>query len=615
MAPSLRSWLCSLGGVALQAVAVCAAGDMASTILVLAKTQYAADQATSGLQGYGIPYEVVIVPQTGVTLPPLNTTNKGNYAGILTMAELSYEYPTGWASALTAAQWQQMYAYQSEFGARMVRIDVFPGPDYGTTLATGAGCCASGQEQLVKITDDSTFKTANIKTNQGVSTVGLWHVPATITNANTTKAFAMFDPSGSFTTQTVAGVINTYGNRQQMVWFMSWATEWALGSSFLQHASIHFLTRGLHVGARQIFISAQVDDVFLSTGLYEPAGTTFRTRPADMAAHVTWTQNLNSRLPAGSDFFVELAHNGLGGIIYSHIADLKATGQACGPFTTPLINSPETTPLEWVKPLGTGDEYWSPDITTYNWTAACTKLDELSEWFQTPANRDAFAHMSHTFTHLSLNNVTYKDAAREIDFNRKWMAQLDLDKATRYSTAGLVPPAITGLHNGDVIKAWLDNGIKYVVGDNTRPPLRNRNSAWWPRITTVADDGYAGLVTIPRWSTAIYYNCDLPECNLNEWIKTSAGSGDFYNLLRDSRNRNVNYLLGLHPDPYMFHQANMRQTDAPSLTIGTQTGRMSLLQAWVETIAQEMTRLTNWPILSLKHDDIGQLFLDRMARE
>jgi hypothetical protein len=41
----------------------------------------------------------------------------------------------------------------------------------------------------------------------------------------------------------------------------------------------------------------------------------------------------------------------------------------------------------------------------------------------------------------------------------------------------------------------------------------------------------------------------------------------------------------------MFHQANMRQSDVVTRTVGSQTGQFSLLQIWVETITQEMTRL------------------------
>lgn len=30
-----------------------------------------------------------------------------------------------------------------------------------------------------------------------------------------------------------------------MVWFMSWATDWSQTSNYLQHAYIHWMTRGL----------------------------------------------------------------------------------------------------------------------------------------------------------------------------------------------------------------------------------------------------------------------------------------------------------------------------------------------------------------------------------
>jgi hypothetical protein len=59
----------------------------------------------------------------------------------------------------------------------------------------------------------------------------------------------------------------------------------------------------------------------------------------------------------------------------------------------------------------------------------------------------------------------------------------------------------------------------------------------------------------------------------------------------------------------------MRQGDVDSITIGSQSGRFSLLQIWTEVVTQELTRLTNWPVFSLKHDDLGRLFVDRETLE
>jgi hypothetical protein len=132
---------------------------------VLAPDAASGYSATSGLQGLSIPYDLRIVPQAGITLPILNSSlTQGNYGGIVTMSELSYDYggAIGWTSAITADQWSQLYAYQLTFGVRMVRIDAYPQSQFGTSA--GNGCCGSTVEQnitLVNIT--SNFPTANLK--------------------------------------------------------------------------------------------------------------------------------------------------------------------------------------------------------------------------------------------------------------------------------------------------------------------------------------------------------------------------------------------------------------------------------------------------------------------
>jgi hypothetical protein len=172
-----------------------AAITVSNTILVFARDTTSAYSVTSGLTGYGIPYQLVIVPQAGITLPTLNaSTTSGNYGGILMLSEVAYSYSTGWASALTAAQLTQLFTYQTTFGVRMVRLDAFPSAEFGmyliqfprnndnsrvsrllegkitnkcigtTTAIAGAGCCDAGVEQLVSISNSTGFPTANLKT-------------------------------------------------------------------------------------------------------------------------------------------------------------------------------------------------------------------------------------------------------------------------------------------------------------------------------------------------------------------------------------------------------------------------------------------------------------------
>jgi hypothetical protein len=214
------------------------------TILVFARSVVEASSAYSGLLAYGIPYQLVIVPQTGITLPTLNSSaTHGNYGGIITLSEVSYNYNGSWAPAITTDQYSQLYAYQTSFGVRMVRLDVYPGPQFGTTTTiAGTGCCGTGVEQLVSFTNLTGFSSANLVLGATMTTQSMYHYPATITDTTgSTWQVAQFAPdsAGQFTGSTTAAVINNWSGRKQMVFFTSWATDWSPTSNFLQHAYMY----------------------------------------------------------------------------------------------------------------------------------------------------------------------------------------------------------------------------------------------------------------------------------------------------------------------------------------------------------------------------------------
>jgi hypothetical protein len=534
------------------------------------------------------------------------------------MSSVAYDYggTTGWQSAITTDQWTALNNYQLSFNVRMVRIDEYPGASFGTTPGADGGCCTSPVTQNISFSDTSDFPTAQLKANVKVGTDGLYHVPATITDSSTTKAVAVFTPDSGSTVGGVAAVINNFNGREQFVWFISWATDWSQTSNWLQHAHIHWMTRGVFVGKRKVHLSDQIDDMQLSTEMFYPTNIPeVKIGITDLEAHVDWQTSINSRLPAGSDFWLEIGHNGNGDIINSTLTDDDMNTNKCNPPDAVYWEQDVQAPNEWRKPLGTGDDVWptGTKYETYSWSLACAKIDQFALWFTKAANLNHFAHLSHTFSHMSLNNATYHDAKREIQFNQAWMKQMGIDTATRFTANGIIPPAITGLNNGDSIQALMENGIKHVVGDNTRPATRNPNSVYWPLISTYATNGYDGLTIIPRFSSRIYFNCHTPDCTTREWIQTSAGSGDFNTLLALEKTSSTRNLLALQSDPYMFHQANMYTTGNDIRTIGDQTRRMSLVMAWTETVVQEMIRLTNWPITSQTQDQMATYFTNRMT--
>ena len=179
-----------------------------------------------------------------------------------------------------------------------------------------------------------------------------------------------------------------------MVWFLPFALDWAPASNILQHAWITWITRGLFVGFRRIYLSTQVDDMFLETELYRPQGQNFRVKPADLTVHVGWQADLNSRMPAGSEYFVEIGHNGNGDIEAS--TDTTKGQTVCTPSNAIEYADQKDGSPEYQKPPGTGVNIWPTTPTQYTWSLDCAKLDPLENWFAVASQRDAFAHISHT---------------------------------------------------------------------------------------------------------------------------------------------------------------------------------------------------------------------------
>lgn len=160
----------------------------------------------------------------------------------------------------------------------------------------------------------------------------------------------------------------------------------------------------------------------------------------------------------------------------------------------------------------------------------------------------------------------------------------------------------------------MDHGITAVFGDNPRVALQESGNEFWPSYSTGASNGCDGLVLVGRWHTRIYFDCDLPSCDLKEWVATFASVNDWQTLLYAERTTSTRFLLAPRQDSFMFHQPNLRVADVPTVTVGSVTGELSMLQSWVETVTQEMTRWTNWSLVSLRHDDLATKLINGRIR-
>ncbi|RDW68152.1 hypothetical protein BP6252_09548 [Coleophoma cylindrospora] len=604
---SLLRTVCS-AVVALLFSGLAQANSYKSTALVLALDDITIVEATYLLEGYGIPWDGIEFTQTGQNLPMLEASDVGYYGLFIIVAQL---YSNG-ASLLTDERWQELYDYQVKYGVRMVHLNVAPSSDFGVK-AIGS-CCSDGAEQNLTLVDGiaaKEFPTAGLKTAD-MSTLQLFHFPASILDANTstTTAIAEFQPNSHYSEASVAAVINKLDTgREQMAFFLG-VGNWSTTSTYLGHAWVHWGYRGTYPGYRRINLQTQVDDLFLETIVYNSSDS-FRLRFQDLEQTVEWLVDINRRLPTGSSYFPEFGFNANGNLIYTYTAGENLTQYTCDKpvFTT----WEEATPLEYIKPLGDGHNQWSSS-QTFDFTGQCLFLDPLTQFLANTTNRDSLGLVSHTFTHLGLNNATYNDALIEISFNLAYAELMNFTNAAKFSGSGLIPPAITGLHNGDVIRAWSDNGLWNAIGDNTRPILRNPDNFHWPLITNVAQNGYGGFQITPRFATRMYFNCDQIGSDVAQWIATGGGTENstIYDLLDYERTTVGNQLLSLYHDPYMFHQPNIRSWDVEEVMIAGRMQKLSLLEMWVETVTAEMARLTTWPIVTLKHDHIAAAFNRRM---
>jgi hypothetical protein len=245
---------------------VYATQSLSQTCLILAANAAAADQAVGVVQGYGTPLQVVSIPQTGAALPTLETisgtNSNGNYALIVVVGLVTYDYggTTGWASAITAAQWTTLYNYQTKYKVRMVHLDAFPGANFGTLNAPGPGGCCNTEEQTVTLTDNTFIPTAGLK-SAALSTKGLWHYPATINDpTGQTFSFLTFGTNSQYSTTTVAGVrqkvVNGAGFREQMAIFVE-GGSWSLTTNYICHIWFHWGYRGMYNGYRRLGLNMQ----------------------------------------------------------------------------------------------------------------------------------------------------------------------------------------------------------------------------------------------------------------------------------------------------------------------------------------------------------------------
>ncbi len=476
------------------------ATDLAVLVVTATPNDAALPAIRQALDFLGTPYTVhVASAQPGaLTADKLFTGLRGFYSAVmLTDSQLAYS-PDGstWTSALSTAEWATLNQYEGDFGARRVNWSGYPTPDTGFNWPTAAfdstGNAAVGTWSAAAKPSFPYLVTAN-----AFAVSNVWTYLATPLDTNTTVWLAT--PQGH-----ALIAVKKFPDGREVLSLTFDNAPWLLHSTVLSHGLVTWASKGLFLGERHTYLSAQVDDVFLADEMW-PSGE-FRQSANDWAATITWQKGFNTRT-LGKNFRYDMAFNGLGTV---------------------------------------AGEYPGDDLTPYVKT-----------------NKAMFKWISHTYTHPMLDDLTYAQSLPEITKNNQVATSLALPN---FSRANMVTPNISGLTNAQFIKAAYDSGIRYFVTDTSipahRPASPNVGIPNWvdARILMIprhANNLFFNVSTPAEWASEYnsiyhaYWGRDLT----------------FAEILDNQAELLLGFLLKGDNSPLMFHQPNLRNYNGAGNTL------------------------------------------------
>ena len=498
--------------------------------------------------GYlGTPYDLYVAGQPGeLTADMLRIGScHGRYQGvILTTGELGYVNSAGaWGSALSWAEWTTLWEYEKSFKVRQAAWYTYPNWEFGYN---------SGYPVDTTYTPvTATFTPAGAQVFSYLNTA----TPLVIRNAYTYLAAPLdtgvtpllLDADG----HALAVVRTSWDGRESLSTTFD-GNQHLLHSTLIGYGMINWVTRGVFLGERRVYMSPQVDDLLIHNDQWvadTPCGTPFemtgyqhRTTESDLQAVLNWQAAVRSQ-PLTSDVRLTMAFNGLGAM----------------------------------------GEYQSDDLTPF-----VNRADVKS----------AFHWVSHTFSHENLDSLSAAEASFELNQNT-FVAQSQLN-LPGYSVSELVTPDVSGLTNMGFLQAAYDLGVRYVVSDTSRPGYNNPSPN-----TGIANPLKPGILMIPRYPNNLFFNVGTPADWTAEYncIYRSFWNRDlsYDEIVGIESDRLLGYLLKGDANPWMFHQTNLDAFD----------GSRTLLTDLLGAALAKYQALYNLPVLSPRMSQIGAIMTRR----
>lgn len=580
--------------------------DMKLLVITLTGTEPDHTAIKFFVETLGIPYKTAITLNTAVAagappiqqpLPPLTdpTGTRGLYQGIiLTDGNLGYCYngTSGQIcqSAISPADWTTLENYCRDFGVRLVSYYTFPEARYGLSYDHAQATTeAAPVSATFTASAPALFPYLNTANPLRIANSYMYYAKAAPGPGETTVPFLTV---GGF----VAGAINTKSDGREYMALTMDNNPNLQHSQILNYGIINWVTKGIFLGGRKVYLTPQVDDVFLANDQYvqgaasctpsgfvndptfDPANAcpTLRITGTDLKTLADWQKTWNAN-PQFIRFKVTHAFNGYG----------AADANGIPLSTDDLVN--QATALR-------GSFYW----INHTWD------HEDLDCYDPAPNAGA----------STCKAATYNQSLAEIGENVKLAQQLTLP----LDKTAMVTPSISGLKNPGFLQAAADLGIKYLVSDSSHPE-------YLPAIpnTGIRNPYQSSILMIPRRPMNIFYNTStaviggpgsLPdEYNYfygpngifriggttgTPFFSTTQTYSDIINRESDAL---VTYMLRSEIYPQMYHQSNLYRYN----------GRNSLLSDVHDLALSKFAKISNLPVISLPQTDLGHELEARMA--
>jgi hypothetical protein len=540
------------------------------------------------LERIGVPFDTLVASTTDLCASQLqDASGLGSYQGvILTTNNLAFYDGTNWASAFSATEWQLLSDYERVYKARQVTLYTFPdGSNTGLVYTGYADTTTTPLNVTLTAAGKSVFSSLNP------------NVSIKIQYAWTYLASAIEGAVPLITTSTggvIAATRVAPDGRENLAITTAHST-FMMHSLLMNYGIIRWVTRGVFLGDRKHYFSAQVDDYFIPNDVWDMATNTnkfeFKVRATDIVRLKSWQDKLRTTYPSFSSFTTDIAFNGMG---------------------------------------------YVPSAPRYCSAIIPSNVDGLSAI--TKCLGSSFRWINHTFTHIYIDNATTETELRtEISGNINVATGSNglALTAAQFSPAALVtgnhsglgyldeatPPNNQGKSRSNVglVSAAQALGITWLAGNISAPTTT-------PICTASADDCNQNnptpntgvkfptnlpannILIQPRFPVNIFYNVTTPAELVDEYnhlYRSYWGRDLTYAEILDFESDQVMaHILSYSVNPHFLHQTNLRFSGSPV---------SSLYTDFVTRVAQKYAAAVNVPVVNPSMAAIGAVLTARAA--